>query len=278
MSVTADGAPAAQDFTLKSGDASIYDALIVTVSSSDQGVLPNDHLAVDPDCGKSAAHYECQLTVTPAGQGGTVTVKLTATDLLGRMVSASFLLEIDTRPLAVDYSLTAFAGLAFSGTLPASDADGDAMVFSIDTPPAHGVAVVTDAATGAFTYTPAADYSGSDSFTFVANDGFASSAAATVSLVVKALPVDDDPPAHDNPPPGDDHPPPADDVPPTGDGDPPPADDSPPTSDGDPPAGQGAPRNGGGGAFGPLGLCLLGGLAFRRRATRARRRPAPLIH
>src|SRR5205823_13581070 len=41
-----------------------------------------------------------------------------------------------------------------------------------------------DAATGAFTYVPAAGFSGADSFTFEASDGLASSNVATVSLTV----------------------------------------------------------------------------------------------
>src|SRR5262249_58009895 len=50
--------------------------------------------------------------------------------------------------------------------------------------PAHGTLTVFNLATGAFTYTPAANYSGPDSFTFKANDGAADSNTATVSITV----------------------------------------------------------------------------------------------
>jgi hypothetical protein len=55
--------------------------------------------------------------------------------------------------------------------------------------PAHGS--VTLNPDGGFTYTPARDYNGPDSFTYRASDGSASSPAATVSLTVTA--VNDDP-------------------------------------------------------------------------------------
>jgi VCBS repeat-containing protein len=55
--------------------------------------------------------------------------------------------------------------------------------------PAGGTVVLN--ADGSFTYTPDADFSGTDSFTYQANDGQASSNTATVTITVN--PVNDDP-------------------------------------------------------------------------------------
>src|SRR5207248_2186827 len=63
-----------------------------------------------------------------------------------------------------------------------SDVDGDPLTAVIVAGPAHGSVTLT--ASGSFTYTPAANYNGPDSFTFKANDGTVDSAAATVSLTV----------------------------------------------------------------------------------------------
>src|SRR5207245_1961884 len=52
---------------------------------------------------------------------------------------------------------------------------------------------ITNPNTGAYTYTPAANYNGSDSFTFKASDGSLFSNVATVSITVN--PVDDAPAA-----------------------------------------------------------------------------------
>ena len=51
--------------------------------------------------------------------------------------------------------------------------------------------LVVDASTGHLTYTPAPDWSGSDGFTFVVDDGELTSAPATVAITVS--PVNDAP-------------------------------------------------------------------------------------
>jgi VCBS repeat-containing protein len=66
-----------------------------------------------------------------------------------------------------------------------SDADGDPLSAVLDTGPAHGSVVVL--AIGSFVYTPAANFNGSDSFTYHANDGSASSNVATVTLTVNSV-------------------------------------------------------------------------------------------
>src|SRR5207244_2763323 len=66
-----------------------------------------------------------------------------------------------------------------------SDVDGDALTAVLVGAPAHGS--VTLNANGSFTYTPAANYNGRDSFTYKANDGTIDSAAATISITVTAV-------------------------------------------------------------------------------------------
>ena len=92
----------------------------------------------------------------------------------------------ESGPTASNGSLSTNAGTAASGTLTASDADGDALTFTIVTQPAHGTLKLTDASKGNFTYTPTTGYSGTDSFTFTANDGYLDSNAGTESITVAA--------------------------------------------------------------------------------------------
>lgn len=78
--------------------------------------------------------------------------------------------------------------------LTASDADGDPLTFTIQTPPTRGtLGPITpiDATSASVTYTPIADEFGADSFTFIANDGIVNSAPATVSITL--TPVNDVP-------------------------------------------------------------------------------------
>ena len=70
-----------------------------------------------------------------------------------------------------------------------ADVDGDALTASLVTGPSHGTLTLN--ANGSFTYTPAANYNGPDSFSYRANDGTASSNTATVSITVN--PVNDAP-------------------------------------------------------------------------------------
>jgi VCBS repeat-containing protein len=75
-----------------------------------------------------------------------------------------------------------------------SDRDGDALTAVRVSGPAHGTLTLN--ANGSFSYTPAADYNGPDSFTYQANDGSLDSTAATVTLTV--TPVNDPPKAGDD--------------------------------------------------------------------------------
>ncbi|MEE4638768.1 MAG: Ig-like domain-containing protein [Wenzhouxiangella sp.] len=87
-------------------------------------------------------------------------------------------------------------------TLLADDPDGiagidvnglDTLSYTIVEPPAHGQLSLfaSDNATATFTYTPDADYFGTDRFVFVANDGVDDSAPAEVEIEVVFV---DDPP------------------------------------------------------------------------------------
>src|SRR5207249_2427381 len=73
-----------------------------------------------------------------------------------------------------------------------NDPDGDPLGVSGSSLPAHGTLGM--AANGGFTYTPQANYNGSDSFTYAIGDGRGGTATATVSLTIN--PVNDPPVAH----------------------------------------------------------------------------------
>ncbi len=75
-----------------------------------------------------------------------------------------------------------------------SDPDGDTLSAALATGAAHGT--VTLDADGSFTYTPAANYAGPDSFTYAVSDGRGGTATGTVNLTV--LPVNDTPAAGDD--------------------------------------------------------------------------------
>ena len=67
-----------------------------------------------------------------------------------------------------------------------TDADGDELTVGEVSDPANGTTQL-DAATGEVTYSPAADYSGSDSFSYTISDPKGATATATVSVSVGAV-------------------------------------------------------------------------------------------
>ncbi len=96
-------------------------------------------------------------------------------------------------PVATGALITATEDIPVSDTLIATDGNGDALTFSITTPPSNGTASVVSG-TGAYIYTPTQNYNGIDSFYFQATDGTSSSNAALMSVTIAAV---NDPPAFD---------------------------------------------------------------------------------
>ena len=63
-----------------------------------------------------------------------------------------------------------------------SDIDGDSLTAVLQSGPLNGALALN--ADGSFSYTPSVDYLGTDTFTYVANDGSAQSSVATVTLTI----------------------------------------------------------------------------------------------
>jgi hypothetical protein len=84
-----------------------------------------------------------------------------------------------------------------------SDIDGDGIIVSQVTQPAHG-SVVISAAQQSVTYTPTAGYFGPDQFTYTASDGNGGTATGTADVTVHATPNQAPDAVNDNATPGED--------------------------------------------------------------------------
>jgi uncharacterized repeat protein (TIGR01451 family) len=119
---------------------------------------------------------------------GTATVGYTITDGFGGTSSAIITIFVgDSPPVAVNDNYT--VGENTPLVVPAdgvltndTDADGDPLTAILKNGPSHGT--LTLDTNGGFTYTPATNFTGTDSFTYVANDGATNSGVATVTLTV----------------------------------------------------------------------------------------------
>jgi hypothetical protein len=126
----------------------------------------------------------------PAGSSSAYWV--TAINNRGWIVGSGFLLIPPNRtPTATDGNLPTQEDAAANGALSATDPDGDPLTYSIVANGAKGTASITNATTGAFTYTPNSNANGTDAFTFKVNDGALDSNVATETVTIS--PVNDAP-------------------------------------------------------------------------------------
>ena len=129
-------------------------------------------------------------TFTEAGEW---TITLTATDNAGDTNSVSetvIVTDPNLAPVAHDGSLIVTENSSTNGTLSASDSDNDPLTFSIVSNGSKGTAHVTNIATGAYTYTPNNNASGTDTFFFKVNDGKVDSNYATITVTINQVTSD----------------------------------------------------------------------------------------
>jgi len=101
-------------------------------------------------------------------------------------------LDMNAAPVAQNQAVTTAEDTSIEITLTATDLEGDTLTYEIVAQPAHGSVTLAD---NVATYNPAANFHGTDTFTFKANDGTADSNVATVTITV--TPVNDAPVAQD---------------------------------------------------------------------------------
>ena len=157
-----------------------------TLASDNATVLPPAGLTISPAACGTAGNLSCTLGVTAGAVPGTASVTVTATDTYGDPVKKTLLVTVDAAPTASNASYNVTANHYVSGKLKATaSSSSQTLTYALVSQPAHGT-VSVDAGTGQFTYIPAHNYTGTDSFTFKANDGTFDSNTATITLKVAA--------------------------------------------------------------------------------------------
>ncbi len=172
-----------------------------TLTIAAPGVLANDtdaegnaltaELVTGPTTGTLVLNANGSFTYTPpADYFGTVTFTYRAYDGVAYSAPATVTITvapINDAPVAVDDSYAMDEDTTL--TIPApgvlandTDADDDALAAELVTGPTVGTLTLN--ADGSFTYTPPADYFGTVTFTYRADDGLAYSAPATVTITI----------------------------------------------------------------------------------------------
>ena len=122
---------------------------------------------------------------------GSDSFTFTVSDGISTSAPATYSLTVtpvDDAPVARSSMVSTMEDIAVSITLSATDGDGDALTFTIDTPPVNGQLSGT---APMLVYTPNADYLGADLLTFRASDGRLTSDTATITINI--TPVNDPP-------------------------------------------------------------------------------------
>ncbi|PLS20364.1 hypothetical protein C0U40_17155 [Amylibacter cionae] len=161
-----------------------------TVAASDvDGDTLTFALATDGSNGSVVMAADGSYAYTPdADFNGTDSFTYTVSDGNGGTDTQTVNIRVD----AVNDAPVAQAGTAsgdedtvISGTLLASDVDGDTLRFAVETQATHGtVAIRPD---GSYAYTPGADFNGSDSFTYTVSDGNGGTDTQTINITVNAV-------------------------------------------------------------------------------------------
>ena len=190
-------APVAVDDTASTNEDT---AVVIDVLANDTDADTGDTLTVqsatDPANGTVVNNGGTVTYAPDANYNGTDTFTYTVSDGNGGTDTATVTITVtpvNDAPVANDQSVSTDEDTAVAITLTGSDVEGDPLDFSVVTGPSNGTLSGT---APSLTYTPDADYNGSDSFTFKANDGSLDSNIATVSITVNS--VNDAPVAADD--------------------------------------------------------------------------------
>ena len=191
QTIDEDQATTAIAFTIADADTEV-NSLQVSASSTNLTLVSANAIVL----GGTGANRT--VTITPAAnQNGTADITLTVSN--GALASSSrFVLTVravNDAPVATDGAVTTNEDTPANSYLMASDVDSDQLTYSIMTNGTLGQVVLTDAKTGAYTYTPNANANGTDTFTFRVHDGTVFSNTASVAVTI--VPVDDAPQADD---------------------------------------------------------------------------------
>lgn len=182
----------------------------ITINVAAPGVLANDSdaestllavLVTPPTKGTLTLNADGSFTYVPtSGTSGTDTFVYKASDGSAFSANTTVTLTIDrvnTTPTAIADTYTVAEDSTLSVTAPSgllsndSDLDGDPLTASLVANVNHGVLSLDPA--GAFMYTPAANFTGDDAFTYHASD--ATTGSSDVTVTIHVTPINDLPTA-----------------------------------------------------------------------------------
>ena len=186
-------AAVADTYEITPGEEAVIPGLIglLTNDSNPDNVPLTASLVDDVSAGELTLSADGGFRYSPGGFLGTTTFRYRVSDGTTDSAPATVTLIVNSAPLTEDdsYELdedTVLTVGADAGIL-ANDVDqeGDDVTLELLSETTHGELTIEQ--NGSFTYTPSAEYSGTDQFTYLLDDGRDRSEPATVTLTVKSV-------------------------------------------------------------------------------------------
>jgi RHS repeat-associated protein len=118
----------------------------------------------------------------------TTVYTFTVTDPVGITATASREIRVNRMPVADPQSIATDEDLTVAITLSGTDVDGDVLAYQISSGPLHGT---LSGESPNLIYSPNPNFNGSDTFSFVVNDGMVDSIPAVIDIAI--APVNDPP-------------------------------------------------------------------------------------
>ena len=94
---------------------------------------------------------------------------------------------VNDPPIAREASFTIDENSSLQNRMSGSDLENDPLTWVICQSPRKGTVAITNRSTGEFTYTPAADFNGTDSFLYKVSDSSLSSECVPITVVVRSV-------------------------------------------------------------------------------------------
>jgi hypothetical protein len=177
--VAEDGPAVTKTLTgVSSGASDETETLSITAVSSNPGLIPNPTVNYTSPSSTGSLTFR---SLTNANGTATITVSVSDGVHSTLRIFSVQVSAVNDAPIANGQSVTTAYNIPVNIALTASDVDGNPLVYTVLSSPAHGTLSGT---APNLTFTPTLNWSGNTSFTFRVNDGSLNSATATVNITV----------------------------------------------------------------------------------------------
>ncbi len=186
----ANGAPVAVDDEATTGRNRPVDIAVLANDTDPDGDTLSVAETTTPADGSVIVNDDGTVSYTPvAGFSGTDTFDYTVTDGIATDTATVTVAVANGTPVAVDDEATTGRNRPVDIAVLANDTDpdGDTLAVTETTTPADGTVIVND--DGTVSYTPAAGFTGTDTFDYTVTDGIATDTATVTVAVGNSAPV-----------------------------------------------------------------------------------------